>query len=921
MCTLAMIAGCNDPTDVPSVDATSAALPAVPVAAAASSSSFSLFESGQVRPLAHDSNYLYAVNTPAARLEIYKLGASLKRVGSVPVGLEPVAVAVSGNQAWVVNHLSDSVSIVDLSNGPSNARVSRTLLVGDEPRDIVFAGTNGKRAFITTAHRGQNTGSDPQLLTPSIGRADVWVFDANNLGASLGGTPLAVINLFTDTPRALAVSPDGARVYAAGFQTGNQTTIVNAAIVNAAGGPGMPPPLTNHQGVAAPATGLVVKWNGSHWVDERGTSWDQAVDLSLPDKDVFAIDANAATPVQVTGAAGIYAHVGTILFNMIVNPVNRKVYVTNLDSRNEVRFEGAGSFLGHRGVQGHIAESRISVLDPATGSVVSRHLNKHIDYSQCCAPIPNPENAKSLAFPTDMAISRDGKTLYVAALGSSKVGIYATAALEANTFVPSTSNQVTVTGGGATGLSLDDRSGLLYVLTRFDNGISTIDPSRKTEIAHVTMYNPEPVSITKGRRFLYDAAFTSSHGDSACASCHIFGDFDSLAWTLGDPDGDVAPDPGPFDNDPSQQAFVHGTIDFHPMKGPMTTQSLRGMSNHGPMHWRGDRTGALDASNNILASSQPDTGAYDEVAGFRKFNAAFVGLIGRNAPLSDADMDAFTQFILQVRYPPSPIRNLDDSDTDSQARARLVFNNAASTILTPANKCNDCHKLDPTFNANFGVPFPGVFGTDGNSTFVFESQLFKNSHLRNQYQKVGMFGNVAVPGIVEPGDNDFKGDQVRGFGYLHDGAVDTDLRFVSSTLFDRDFDYTQVGAGLDPGPGGDSIRLDLANFMLAFPTGLAPIVGQQVTLDAASNGTAIARVDLLESTADVGQSELVAKAVIAGQEIGLLYANGVYQTIDPHLTISAANVHALRQITAITFTAVPIGSGSRIAFDTSDLVH
>ena len=30
------------------------------------------------------------------------------------------------------------------------------------------------------------------------------------------------------------------------------------------------------------------------------------------------------------------------------------------------------------------------------------------------------------------------------------------------------------------------------------------------------------------------------------------------------------------------------------MKGPMTTQSLRGMANHGPMHWRGDRTGGND---------------------------------------------------------------------------------------------------------------------------------------------------------------------------------------------------------------------------------------------------------------------------------------------------------------------------------------
>ena len=63
---------------------------------------------------------------------------------------------------------------------------------------------------------------DPQLTTPGVGRADVWVFDADNLGATLGGTPLTIVTLFTDTPRALAVTPDGTTVYAAGFHSGNQ---------------------------------------------------------------------------------------------------------------------------------------------------------------------------------------------------------------------------------------------------------------------------------------------------------------------------------------------------------------------------------------------------------------------------------------------------------------------------------------------------------------------------------------------------------------------------------------------------------------------------------------------------------------------------------------------------------------------------
>ena len=116
--------------------------------------SFIEFESGQVRPLnlSPDGKTLFAVNTPNGTLEIFDLTSSTPNPTRVPVGLEPVAVAARSNtEVWVVNHLSDSVSIVSLTGTP---HVIRTLLVGDEPRDIVFAG-NPQRAFITTAHRGQ----------------------------------------------------------------------------------------------------------------------------------------------------------------------------------------------------------------------------------------------------------------------------------------------------------------------------------------------------------------------------------------------------------------------------------------------------------------------------------------------------------------------------------------------------------------------------------------------------------------------------------------------------------------------------------------------------------------------------------------------------------------------------------------------
>src|SRR5688500_8737955 len=94
--------------------------------------SFTTFETGQVRPLALSPNgtRLFALNTPDNRLEIFTVGSGgIAWRASVPVGLEPIALAArSDSEVWVVNHLSDSISIVDVAATPP--RVKRTLLVG-----------------------------------------------------------------------------------------------------------------------------------------------------------------------------------------------------------------------------------------------------------------------------------------------------------------------------------------------------------------------------------------------------------------------------------------------------------------------------------------------------------------------------------------------------------------------------------------------------------------------------------------------------------------------------------------------------------------------------------------------------------------------------------------------------------------------
>ncbi|MEM1154523.1 MAG: hypothetical protein AAGI44_10295, partial [Pseudomonadota bacterium] len=518
--------------------------------------SYVLFESAPVRPLAlsADGRRLLVTNAPANCLEIYTLEADQFILEStVMVGLDPVAVAfASDGKAWVVNHLSDSVSIVDLEGTP---RVVQTLQVGDEPRDIVFAGPDYSRAFITAAYRGQNHPSFGvnELTRAGIGRADVWVYDLADLDNSLNGNPLTILRLFADTPRALAVSADGNTVYAAAFLSGNKTTALSQDVVLNA----KPAPVTSVGGELQPDTGLIVQKRGGIWQDEVGTNWSSEVPFDLPDLDLFVIDADAEVPAVERRVSGL----GTVLFNLAVNPVDGEVYVSNLESLNHIRFEGPGET--STTVRGRIAENRISVVDAA--GVTHNHLNAHVDFDVEEGHIyPESVVERSLSQPTAMVVSPDGERLYVAAFGSNSVAAIATESLKSGSYEPDATVHVE-TAGGPAGLALSADGERMVLYTRFDNGISLWDTSNGSQLDAISLFSPEPAAIISGRPFLYDAKESSANGTSSCGSCHIFGDMDQLAWDLGNPDGAMLRNDNPYvARSPITTQF------FHPMKGPMT---------------------------------------------------------------------------------------------------------------------------------------------------------------------------------------------------------------------------------------------------------------------------------------------------------------------------------------------------------------
>ena len=107
------------------------------------------FEGAQTNPISisADGRWLYAVNTPDARLSVFDLYAAVCAAPRGRNSSRDRAVSVTprtNNEVWVVDQVSDSISIVSISR----RIVIDTIYVKDEPAAVVFA---GGYAFVTVS--------------------------------------------------------------------------------------------------------------------------------------------------------------------------------------------------------------------------------------------------------------------------------------------------------------------------------------------------------------------------------------------------------------------------------------------------------------------------------------------------------------------------------------------------------------------------------------------------------------------------------------------------------------------------------------------------------------------------------------------------------------------------------------------------
>jgi hypothetical protein len=473
------------------------------------------------------------------------------------------------------------------------------------------------------------------------------------------------------------------------------------------------------------------------------------------------------------------------------------------------------------------------------------------------------------------------------------------------------------TGQGPCGLAVDEARGQLYVYNRFEGSLSVISLSTEKEISRVPFFDPTPAAIKAGRPLLYDTHRTSGLGQVSCASCHADARTDRLAWDLGDPSGGIKAVSGAVHNlGAGIPGLTGGFTNFRPMKGPMTTQTMQDIIGKEPLHWRGDRNG------------------------IEEFNGAFMSLLGDDVMLTPAEMAQFKAFLSSIYFPPNPYRNPDNtlpqnlplpghytSGRFSPAGQPLPNGNAKralDTLYRPVSRridggafaCVTCHNVpigigtNTTLSVTSFLPIP--LGPNGEKHHALVSidgstqKSLKVPQLRNMCYKVGFEMTQPVSRA--------------GFGFAHDGAIDSLSRFVSEGAFttanDQEvadlvalmlsFSGSEFGSPVDGAepPGTSSQDTHAAVGRQAFLTGPAQPAAEAALLNQ------------LVTLASAGKIDLVAHAAVNGAARGWFLTATGWQS-DEKTVVETLPAMLARATAAgpVCFTAVVKGTGRRLGID------
>jgi hypothetical protein len=341
------------------------------------------------------------------------------------------------------------------------------------------------------------------------------------------------------------------------------------------------------------------------------------------------------------------------------------------------------------------------------------------------------------------------------------------------------------------------------------------------------------------------------------------------------------------------------------------TQTLQDIIGHEPFHWRGDRDG------------------------LEQFNGTFTNLQGAATALTTTELQEFKDFLATITFPPNPFRTFNNSLSTNlalpghfalgrgarQAGQQLPDGNAQTGLnrfrQQGTSGCTHCHTLpvgvgpDLIWNGLAWRQFPiGTNGQRHTAMIALERSSFlpfKIAQLRSLQDKIGMDLQNA--------------SSMSGFGFFHDGSVDSLVRFLQDGFGFRD----------------DKESADMIAFLLSFtgsdlPAGLindpdrppgspgkdvAAAVGRQTTITDTAPVRLIDDMILLANSA-TSRVDLVVRGEMDGLQRGWVLNRGPvrFQSDRNGETMTTSQLSLLANTNnPLTYTLVPRGAGFRIGVD------
>jgi hypothetical protein len=577
--------------------------------------------------------------------------------------------------------------------------------------------------------------------------------------------------------------------------------------------------------------------------------------------------------------------------DIAANPATGGINIVGTDARNEIRFEpvlkGIFSRVLVAGISADGTEKTITDLNP--------HLNNSI------RTLNRTARKQSLGDPRGIVWNSRGTRVYITGMGSNNLRM-----LDAD---GNNAGLAADLDGGPSSLVYDENYNRLYVLGRFNETVSILDADTLRIVSILSMHDPTPESIKLGRNPFYNTQRTSGPGDLACASCHIDARFDRLAWDLGNPSGDMKVFSSTNRN---FSIFVpSATNHFHPLKGPMITQSLQDIIGHEPFHWRGDRDGLED------------------------FNSTFENLQGADSQLSLDEMRQMKDFFASITLPPNRNRTFSNSlpaTVKLQGHFALGRGQLPRGAPLPAGHpaagldqfraisdqgCVNCHTLTTGNGTDMhfaggrwnSIP-PGPNGEHHVALIVTPRDAnlpFKIPQLRNLTDKIGF---------------DLSGPTSRaGFGFFHDGRVDSLVRFLQDGFDFRDDQATAdmisflicftgsdlPNAGVEninqsPGAPSQDVPAATGRQIMVSTKASPPLVLQMISMARSSTG----RVDLIVK----GFQNNLPRGWVLDRISNQFISDLADERIS---TFNLANLAT--PSTPLLYTVVPQGTGFRLGID------